>query len=69
MSTFKKIQTADFQKIKQNFNPYIKTIDMHTGGEPLRVVIDGSPKIEAASVLEYRQKMLVQHDDFRKKIR
>ncbi len=32
----------------------IKTIDMHTGGEPLRVIVDGFPKLEGSSVLEYR---------------
>lgn len=33
----------------------IKTIDMHTGGEPLRVILDGFPKLEGNSVLEYRR--------------
>ncbi|MFV9549919.1 proline racemase family protein [Algibacter sp. PT7-4] len=33
----------------------IKTIDMHTGGEPLRVIIDGFPKLSGNSVLEYRR--------------
>jgi len=33
----------------------IKTIDMHTGGEPLRVIVDGFPEIKGNSVLEYRR--------------
>lgn len=33
----------------------IKTIDMHTGGEPLRVIIDGFPKIEGNDVLASRR--------------
>ncbi len=33
----------------------INTIDMHTGGEPLRVVIDGYPEIIGKNVLEKRQ--------------
>ncbi len=33
----------------------IKTIDMHTGGEPLRVIIDGFPELKGDSVLEYRR--------------
>jgi len=33
----------------------IKTIDMHTGGEPLRVIINGFPKLKGNSVLEYRR--------------
>ena len=32
----------------------ITTIDMHTGGEPLRVIIDGLPQIEGRTVLEKR---------------
>jgi len=44
---------------KQEFNPpeswlKIKTIDMHTCGEPLRVIVDGYPPLEGNSVLEYR---------------
>jgi len=33
----------------------IKTIDMHTGGEPLRVIVHGFPKLQGNSVLEYRR--------------
>ena len=33
----------------------IKTIDMHTGGEPLRVIIDGFPELKGNTVLEYRR--------------
>ena len=33
----------------------ITTIDMHTGGEPLRVIIDGLPPIEGRNVLEKRR--------------
>lgn len=33
----------------------ITTIDMHTSGEPLRVIIDGLPPIEGQSVLEKRR--------------
>jgi trans-L-3-hydroxyproline dehydratase len=33
----------------------IRTIDMHTGGEPLRVFIDGLPKIEGNTILEKRR--------------
>ena len=51
-----------FQNIlsKTNFSPkedwlQIKTIDMHTGGEPLRVIIDGFPELKGNSVLDYRR--------------
>lgn len=33
----------------------IKTIDMHTGGEPLRVIVDGFPALKGNSVLDYRR--------------
>ncbi len=33
----------------------IQTVDMHTAGEPLRVIIEGIPALQGNSVLEYRQ--------------
>lgn len=33
----------------------IKTIDMHTGGEPLRVILEGYPEIKGETVLAKRQ--------------
>ena len=54
--------SSTYQNIlsKTEFNPpkdwlQIKTIDMHTGGEPLRVIVDGFPKLKGDSVLEYRR--------------
>ena len=32
----------------------INTIEMHTGGEPLRVILDGFPELKGNNVLEYR---------------
>lgn len=43
----------------------IKTIDMHTGGEPLRVVIDGYPPILGNSVLEKRRYCKNSLDEYR----
>lgn len=50
-----------YQNILKNtqFSPpsdwmQIKTIDMHTCGEPLRVILDGFPTLKGNSVLEYR---------------
>jgi len=53
-NTYKNIIT------KTRFNPpknwmQIKTIDMHTGGEPLRVIVDGFPELKGNSVLDYRR--------------
>jgi len=33
----------------------IKTVDMHTGGEPLRVFLDGLPEIKGKTILEKRR--------------
>lgn len=43
----------------------ITTIDMHTGGEPLRVVIDGLPTIEGRTVLEKRRYFRDHYDHLR----
>jgi trans-L-3-hydroxyproline dehydratase len=32
----------------------ISTIDMHTGGEPLRILVNGYPVIEGKTILEKR---------------
>jgi len=65
MNAFKKI------KSKRTFNApkdwlKIKTIDMHTGGEPLRVVIDGLPDLIGGSILECRRYMRENYDHLRK---
>jgi len=43
----------------------ITTIDMHTGGEPLRVVVDGLPLIEGRTVLEKRRYFRDRYDHLR----
>jgi len=43
----------------------LKTIDMHTGGEPLRVVVDGFPEIKGSSILEYRNFVKANYDHLR----
>ena len=43
----------------------ITTIDMHTGGEPLRVVVDGLPLIEGGTVLEKRRYFREHYDYLR----
>lgn len=43
----------------------IKTIDMHTGGEPLRIIIDGFPELKGNSVLEYRRDIKENYDYLR----
>ena len=43
----------------------VRTIDMHTGGEPLRIVMDGYPDIKASSLLEYRRILKEKYDHLR----
>ena len=43
----------------------VTTIDMHTGGEPLRVIIDGLPPMEARTVLEKRRYFRDHYDHLR----
>ena len=43
----------------------LTAIDMHTGGEPLRVITSGYPSIEATSLLEFRRILKQDHDHFR----
>lgn len=43
----------------------IKTIEMHTGGEPLRVIISGLPPIEGRTVLEKRRYFREHYDHLR----
>ena len=59
-------------KIFENFsfNPpdhysKIRCIDMHTGGEPLRIPIEGLPEIKGDSVLEKRNYFKENYDDLR----
>ena len=44
----------------------ITTIDLHTGGEPLRVIIDGLPPIEGRTVLEKRRYFREHYDHLRR---
>ena len=56
---------------KRDFEPpknwlRIETIDMHTGGEPLRVILDGFPELKGENVLEYRRNARENFDHLRK---
>lgn len=44
----------------------IQTVDMHTGGEPLRVVISGFPELREGTVLEQRKQVQQKYDHVRK---
>jgi proline racemase len=44
----------------------IRTVDYHTGGEPFRIVTDGAPALNGASVLERRRDALEHADHVRR---
>ena len=44
----------------------IQTIDAHTGGEPLRIIISGFPELEGKTVLEKRACAKNKFDEIRK---
>ena len=43
----------------------IRTIDAHTAGEPLRLIVDGFPEVEGATVLEQRAFVRERYDHLR----
>ena len=43
----------------------IRTIDAHTAGEPLRLIVDGFPTIEGKTMLEKREWLRTNHDHLR----
>jgi trans-L-3-hydroxyproline dehydratase len=44
----------------------IRTIDAHTAGEPLRLIVDGFPSIEGSTLLEKREWVRANHDRYRR---
>jgi proline racemase len=44
----------------------IRTIDAHTAGEPLRLIVDGFPPIEGHTILEQRDFVREHYDDLRR---
>lgn len=61
-----------YSKLKDlHWNPpahwsVISTIDMHTGGEPLRILVDGYPEVPGKSILEKRKYFRDHLDHIRK---
>ena len=44
----------------------IRTCEMHTGGEPVRIIVDGYPELEGNSVMEKRLCVINNYDHLRK---
>lgn len=49
-----------------NKSGVFKTIEMHTGGEPLRIILDGIPEIKGMTILEKRKYFSENYDYIRK---
>lgn len=64
MTTYDRILTNRSLRVPEDWLQ-IQTIDMHTGGEPLRVILNGFPKLEGDSVLDYRLYCKEHHDQLR----
>jgi len=58
-----------FQNVIQSASARtLRTIDMHTVGEPTRIIIDGYPKLEGRTLLEKREYARVHCDHIRKQL-
>ena len=61
---FKEISTNQWQSSKDVV--CIQTIDTHTAGEPLRIILNGFPNLRGKSVLEQRKYAYKYHDNIRR---
>ncbi len=64
MKMYKKLEELNWEPPKQWSR--ISTIDMHTGGEPLRILKDGYPPIQGNTILEKRKYFRDHLDHIRK---
>ncbi|MEX0827292.1 MAG: proline racemase family protein [Acidimicrobiia bacterium] len=46
--------------------PTIRTVEMHTGGEPVRIVVDGYPELGGDTIMEKRRDARENHDHLRR---
>jgi trans-L-3-hydroxyproline dehydratase len=44
----------------------VSTVEMHTGGEPTRIVVDGWPTLAGATLLDKRREVHERHDSLRR---
>jgi trans-L-3-hydroxyproline dehydratase len=44
----------------------LSTVEMHTGGEPTRIVVDGWPRFEGRTLLDKRREAKAHHDHLRR---
>ncbi|MEM7454080.1 MAG: proline racemase family protein [Planctomycetota bacterium] len=63
-SVFNRIQTSGSYDAPTNWLRF-RTIDMHTAGEPLRVIVEGIPDLSGNTILQMRDEMHRNHDHLR----
>ncbi|KAJ8410347.1 hypothetical protein AAFF_G00203280 [Aldrovandia affinis] len=56
----------DVNKLPPHEGPVLSVVDMHTGGEPLRIVLSGYPEVKGDSVLAKRRYVKENLDHLRK---
>lgn len=44
----------------------LKVVDMHTAGEPVRIVVEGYPDLTGATILDKRREAQTRHDELRR---
>src|ERR1700728_1756891 len=44
----------------------LKVVDMHTAGEPVRIVTEAYPELNGRTILEKRRQALLKHDHLRR---
>lgn len=64
---YKRISKTGTYPVPENWLK-IRCIDMHTGGEPLRVVVDGFPEIKGTGILQKRNYVKENYDELRKSL-
>ena len=65
MNTYQKLLHAG-ARLGTDFPEVIQTIDMHTGGEPLRIIFNGFSPFKGQNVLEIRNYIATHYDHLRK---
>ena len=63
-STYQNIQSTGKLQIPEHWQRF-QTIDMHTGGEPLRVILSGYPTFSGKDILTIRRELQEDWDHFR----
>ncbi|KAK7439322.1 hypothetical protein VKT23_017547 [Stygiomarasmius scandens] len=55
-----------FEDLSRDESKVTRVIDMHTSGEPTRIIISGYPSLDGDTLLEKRRCASERYDDIRK---